>query len=107
VEHHDFTLVLKNSYVPSRHRAYSRVRVHYLGGPPRKPGNEVVEERCYSREELTRALGQEGLALLVEEDFAFSSAPEFGKLKTWWYFGQSRQILPHRLTGAHEPELFQ
>jgi len=84
VEHHDFTLVLKNSYVPSRHRAYSRVFVRYLGEPERPPGSEVVEERCYSREEITRALDREGFGLLIEEDFAFSSSPEFGKLKTWW-----------------------
>jgi SAM-dependent methyltransferase len=84
VEHKDFTLVLRNSYAPSRRRARSRVLVRYHGTTSRPPGIEVVEERCYTRDEISRALTGEGFAVLCAEDFAFSSAPEFGKLKTWW-----------------------
>ena len=38
IEHADFTLVLNNSYAPSRSIARSRVLVHYHGVPPRSPG---------------------------------------------------------------------
>ncbi len=84
IEHADFTLVLNNSYAPSRGIARSRVLVHYHGVPPRSPGRETVEERCFTHDELSRALAREGFTPLTAEDFAFSNAPEFGKLKTWW-----------------------
>jgi SAM-dependent methyltransferase len=84
VEHRDFTLVLRNSYAPSRRRARSRVLVRYHETSPRLPETEVVEERCFTLDEISRSLEREKFAVLRAEDFAFSSAPEFGKLKTWW-----------------------
>ncbi len=83
-KHPDFTLTLNNHYIPSRRRARSSVHVAYHGSEDRPPAFENVDERCFSREELTRALSGEGFTVLQSEDFAFSSAPEFGKLKTWW-----------------------
>ncbi|HSQ75621.1 MAG TPA: class I SAM-dependent methyltransferase [Bacteroidota bacterium] len=84
MEHADFTLVLNNSYTPSRSIARSKVLVQYHGTPAQPPVSETVEERCFTHDELSRALAREGFTLLTAEDFAFSTAPEFGKLKTWW-----------------------
>jgi len=84
IEHAEFTLVLRNSYAPVRRLARSRVLVTHHAGASRPPEREVVDERCFTRDELAGALAREGFTLLTAEDFPFSSAPEFGKLKTWW-----------------------
>lgn len=84
VRHKDFTMVLENSYVPSRRRALSRIRLEYNGQRPRRAAHEVVEERYFSPGEIGRALSAEAYTVLHAEDFALSSAPQVGKPKTWW-----------------------
>lgn len=82
--HPEFVLELKNGYAPSRRRAHSSVTVRYPESAGGATETERVEERCYTRKEMLRALRAAGLAPLEVHDFGFSFAPEFGKLKTWW-----------------------
>lgn len=79
-----FILELRNGYAPSRRRAHSAVTVRYPENEGGRVETERVEERCYTRKEMLGALRAAGLTPLDVHDFAFSFAPEFGKLKTWW-----------------------
>jgi predicted TPR repeat methyltransferase len=80
----EFILELKNGYAPSRRRAHSAVTVRYPEHEGGMVETERVEERCYTRKEMLGALRAAGLTPLDVQDFGFSFAPEFGKLKTWW-----------------------
>jgi SAM-dependent methyltransferase len=82
--HPEFILELKNGYAPSRRRAHSAVTVRYPEDTGGRIETERVEERCFTRKEMLTALRSAGLTPLEVHDFAFSFAPEFGKLKTWW-----------------------
>lgn len=84
IRHKDFTMVLENSYVPSRRRALSRIHLKHNRPGPRRAAHEIVEERYFSPDEIRRALSAEAYTVLHAEDFALSSAPEVGKPKTWW-----------------------
>ena len=79
-----FTLELQNSYSLLRRRARSSVVVSTPAGGGVRKTEETVEERCYRRTEVLSALRKAGFVPLEVRDFAFSHAPEFGKLKTWW-----------------------
>ena len=79
-----FSLELNCTYLPSRRRARSSVVVGTVEGKKMRVAKEVVEERCYRRAEVLGALRKAGFVPLEVRDFAFSHAPEFGKLKTWW-----------------------
>lgn len=79
-----FTLELQNSYSSLRRRARSSVVISTPEGIGVRKTGEIVEERCYRRTEVLGALRKAGFVPLEVRDFAFSHAPEFGKLKTWW-----------------------
>ena len=80
----EFILELRNGYVPSRRRAYSDVRVRRTGEAGSLTETDHVDERCYTRKEMLGVLRAVGFVPLDVQEFGFSFAPEFGKLKTWW-----------------------
>jgi SAM-dependent methyltransferase len=84
IEHRDFTVILRNSYVPNRRLARSHVTI--LPARPLRAHREqeVVRERCYTHDELTEALTAAGFRILESEDFNFTDVPGIGDLKTWW-----------------------
>jgi SAM-dependent methyltransferase len=85
-----FSLELNCAYLPSRRRARSSAVVSTLEGKDVRVAKEIVEERCYRRTEVLGALRKAGFVPLEVRDFAFSHAPEFGKLKTWWVARSAR-----------------
>lgn len=84
ISHPHFVLTLRNRYEPATRRAFADVTLTMRNAPASEVLTETVEERCYLRSEISRALRAAGFEILESEDFAFGTAPEFGKLKTWW-----------------------
>jgi len=82
--HRDFTLLLENSYNERTHRARSRVRI--LLPLPERPVmlTETVRERCFSSEEISKALEKAGFVVDEQKDFNPTGRVRIGKIKTWW-----------------------
>ncbi len=84
INHPQFVLVLRNRYEEKTRTATAEVSLTLRNRPSGGPLTETVTERCYSPDEISGLLEETGFDVLVSEDFAFGTAPEFGKLKTWW-----------------------
>jgi SAM-dependent methyltransferase len=84
IEHRDFTIILHNAYHPARRLARSHVTILPTKPPRAHREQEVVRERCYTREEMTETLTSVGFRVLEREDFNFTGVPGVGDLKTWW-----------------------
>jgi SAM-dependent methyltransferase len=84
IEHRDFTLILRNTYLPSRRLARSHVTI--LPSKPLRANREqeIVRERCYTHDEIRETLAAAGFQILEGEDFNFTGVPGVGDLKTWW-----------------------
>jgi SAM-dependent methyltransferase len=84
VQHRDFTLIMQNRYERPRRRAYSFVTLFQRCGNRYARLAEIVQERCYTKHEVRRALLDAGFEVLESTDFNFTDVPEVGAIKTWW-----------------------
>jgi hypothetical protein len=84
IEHRDFTIILHNAYRPARRLARCHVTILPKKDLRAHREQEVVRERCYTREEMTDTLTAAGFRVLEREDFNFTGVPGGGDLKTWW-----------------------
>ena len=100
IEHRDFTIILHNTYLPARRLARCHVTILPKQDLRAHREQEVVRERCYTRDEMTETLAAAGFRVLEGEDFNFTGGPGVGDLKTWWVAQKSKlhkTFVPHRL----------
>jgi SAM-dependent methyltransferase len=84
VHHKAFTLILRNSYDPTRHLGKVQVTLFRLEGTTYVRSDETVRERWYAEKELHDLLEQAGFRVRQREDFNFTAVREVGEIKTWW-----------------------
>ena len=84
IEHRDFTIILRNTYLPARRLARSHVTILPAKQLRAHREQEVVRERCYTRDALAEILTATGFRILESEDFNFTDVAGVGELKTWW-----------------------
>jgi SAM-dependent methyltransferase len=84
IKHRDFTIILHNRYLPARRLARSHVTILPITPLHAHREQEVVRERCYTRDEMAETLSAAGFSVLEREDFNFTGVPGVGDLKTWW-----------------------
>lgn len=82
--HRSFTLLLRNSYNADTRRARSRVTILLPGRRGMTVLEETVRERCFTAEQVCRALRRGGLSPVEREDFNPTDRRGIGRIKTWW-----------------------
>jgi SAM-dependent methyltransferase len=78
----DFTMVLENSY--DRRLKVATTHINITFAADGRHVQETLQERCFRRKDITKALKDARFAILEVEDFAFPGSSSAGKLKTWW-----------------------